>query len=408
MLGRYKKSLISLFRRVHELEADRVGNRLLALEIQEELLARITHAERRIRKARAANVQVKRSRTQRGNTRDASARLKAMHQRGFDYVSGQKSLIMALRTIGDAVAFIYGDRHELKQLARAEDAGFITGKQGTRLERAILRASFQWGATVVMNDLTNNLRHGDITIFRPDLWPDGDSPIMLFEVKSGRGGNRQRAERQQQAAKEIMSYIHTDQRETEEGRYLRIETKERSQHHFEAITRLVKNLPAKGWSAAEIEPGLHYLVISCEAPNDIISQAFESLKGTERQWLVMDVNNFKGSALGYYPFPLCILDAGCLFGFYNGEFVINVLVGMHHVNQVVAAKNIGIELTDDAWKIVSLESNDGWGERYVTPRAVGQLAAEFLSLRWFIDHILLGQMTETMSRLFQEQAARSQ
>ena len=154
-----------------------------------------------------------------------------------------------------------------------------------------------------MNDLTNNLRRGDITIFRPDLWPDGDSPIMLIEAKSGRGGNRQRAERQQQAAKEIMSYIHTDQRETEEGRYLRIEAKERSQHHFEAITRLVKNLPAKGWNAAEIEPGLHYLVISCKAPNDVIPQAFEFLKGTARQWLAIDANNLKGSALGYYPFP---------------------------------------------------------------------------------------------------------
>ena len=89
--------------------------------------------------------------------------------------------------------------------------------------------------------------------------------------------------------------------------------------------------------------------------------------------------------------------------FYNGEFVINVLVDISHVNHVVAAKNIGIELTDDAWKIVSIEPNESWGERYVTSRAVGQLAGEFLSLRWFIDH--LGQMEETMSRLFQEQAA---
>jgi hypothetical protein len=169
MLGRYKKSVLSLFRRVHELEADRGGNRLLALEIQEELLARISRAERRIRKARAANVEVKRSRSQRGNTRDASARLKGMHQRGLHYISIQKSLITALRSIGDAVAF-----------------------------------------------------------------------------------------------------------------------------------------------------------------------------------------------------------------------------------------NIRIELTDSAWKIVSLEPNDSWGERYVIPRAVGHLAGEFVSLRWFIDHMLLGQMAETMSRLIQE------
>ena len=304
MLGRYRKSLVSLFQRVHELEADRVGKRLLALQIQEQLLVRISRAESRIRNARAVNVHVKRNLSQRGKTREVSAKLKDTHQRGLDYISTQKSLIMTLRSIGDAVAFIYGDRHELKQLARSEDAGFITGKQGTRLERAILRASFKWGATVVMNDLTNNLRRGDITIFRPDLWPDGDSPIMLVEAKSGRGGNRQRAERQQQAAKEIMNYIHTDQRETEEGRYLRIEAKEKSRHHFEAITRLLKSLSAKGWNGAEVEPGLHYVVISCNAPNTAIRQALEFLEGTARQWLVIDANDLKGAVLGYYPFRL--------------------------------------------------------------------------------------------------------
>jgi hypothetical protein len=46
-------------------------------------------------------------------------------------------LILALRAVGDAVAFIYGDRHELKELLQGEHAGFITGKQGARLERAI-------------------------------------------------------------------------------------------------------------------------------------------------------------------------------------------------------------------------------------------------------------------------------
>ena len=404
MLSRYRKSLVSLFRRVHVLEADRVGKRLLALEIQEELLVRIGRAERRIRKARAANVQVKRSLSQRGNTRDASARLKALHQRRLDYISAQKTLITTLRSIGDAVAFIYGDRHELKQLVRDEDAGFITGKRGTRLERGILRAAFKWGATVVMNDLTNNLRYGDITAFRPDLWPDGDSPIMLIEAKSGRGGNRQRAERQLQATKEIMEYIRTNQRETEEGRYLRVEAKERSQHHFEAVTRLIKDLPEKGWSAAEIEPGLHYVVVSCAAPEDAIPQAFGFLKNSARQWIIINANDHKNVARGYYPFPLCIRDADSLFQFYSGEFVINVLVDLSHVNQSVAAENI----KSNRWLAVGKwcpESPMKIGASGMSRPALSDiLRGEFLSLRWFIDHILLGPMADTMNRLVEEPA----
>ena len=123
---------------------------------------------------------------------------------------------------------------------------------------------------------------------------------------------------------------------------------------------------------------------------------------------MIDANDLKGAVLGYYPFPLCILDAECLFRFYSGEFVINVVVDIIHVNQVIAANNIKVEPTDNAWKVVSLKADENWGERYVTPRAVGQLAGEFLSLRWFLDHMLLGQMTEAMSRLFQEEAAKLQ
>ena len=173
----------------------------MALEIQEELLQRIGLAERRIRNTRSVNVQIKRGLSNRENTRAASDNLKFLHERGTNYVETQKTLIMTLRSIGDAIAFIYGDRYDLKQLASGQDAGFITGKRGTRLERAALRMAFEWGATVVMNDLTNNLLHGDLTIFRPDLWPAGGSPFMLIEAKSGRGGNRQRAERQRQTAK---------------------------------------------------------------------------------------------------------------------------------------------------------------------------------------------------------------
>jgi hypothetical protein len=70
-------------------------------------------------------------------------------------------VISVLRSIGDAIAFIYGNRWDIKQMVMKEESGFITGKRGTRLERKILRKAFEIGATVVMNDLTHTLRHGD-------------------------------------------------------------------------------------------------------------------------------------------------------------------------------------------------------------------------------------------------------
>ncbi len=209
------------------------------------------------------------------------------------------------------------------------------------------------------------------------------------------------------AVKEVMEYIRTDQRETAQGRFLRIQANERGRHHFETVTQLIKDLRAKGWIAAEIEPGLHYVVISCEAPEEIIPQAFEFLDSTAQQRVMLDVNDHKGAVLGYYPFPLSMRDAASVFRFYSGKFVISIFVRISCINQIVAVNNIRTVPTGKGWEISPLEPHENWGERYVMPRAVGQLAGEFLSLRWFIDNILLGPIADEMTKLFKEQAAQT-
>jgi hypothetical protein len=67
---------------------------------------RITRAEARIRKRRRLNAEIKRQRSQRGTSREASNALKARWEAGRAYEETQKELIWALRAIGDAVAFI--------------------------------------------------------------------------------------------------------------------------------------------------------------------------------------------------------------------------------------------------------------------------------------------------------------
>jgi hypothetical protein len=177
MLARYKKSLLELFKRVHELQSDPLGKRSWALGIQETLLKRIGRAEYLIKTIRKANGKIKMKISHRGNSREQSRALKKLYA-GKTNIDQQKTLISILRSVGDAVAFIYGDRWDLKQLALKQGAGFVTGKRGTRFERKILRRAFALGATVVMNDLTHTLRHRDITVFRPDLWPEGGSPFF--------------------------------------------------------------------------------------------------------------------------------------------------------------------------------------------------------------------------------------
>jgi len=76
-LSRYKNGLIALFERVHRLQADPTGKRLLALEIQEELLLRIGRAKRVIRCTRNEIDALKCRLAQRGNDRETSRRIKA-------------------------------------------------------------------------------------------------------------------------------------------------------------------------------------------------------------------------------------------------------------------------------------------------------------------------------------------
>jgi hypothetical protein len=191
----------------------------------------------------------------------------------------------------------------------------------------------------------------------------------------------------------IASYLRTDFRESDGVYRSRVAPKERSSHHFDAVTDLIKGLPEKGWKTKEIEKGLHYVLISCEAPEASIREAFAQFIN-ERLKFFLNVNEFKKVAFGYYPFPLCIRDAEALFQFYSGQFLIYVVLDIGYINDCLAAHDVKVESLEGAWSLLSLVPNDMWGERLVTSRAVGQFAGEFLSLDWFIANILTGEMQE--------------
>jgi hypothetical protein len=74
---------------------------------------------------------------------------------------------------------------------------------------------------------------------------------------------------------------------------------------------------------------------------------------------------------------------------------------VNYINDRLADKGIKVKPLNDAWELVSLSPDENWGERYVTSRAVRQIGGEFLSLKWFIDNLLLGEMAEVFSKVMQ-------
>jgi hypothetical protein len=272
-----------------------------------------------------------------------------------------------------------------------EDAGFITGKRGTRLERTILRRAFAIGATVVMNDLTHTLRYGDITVFRPDLWPEGESPFLLIEAKTGRGGNKGRAARQKCGMKQIVEYLSSDTRTVEGHLWQRVSVRQFPEYHGDTFARLATALPRGGRLVEEVERGLYYILLDGACKTYNYDEVFGPLLDKFGPMLALRVNDMKRQHLGYYPFPLSIRDPDVLFRFYNDEFVTYVFVSMEHVNAALASDGTKIKLTDDAvypWQILQI-GEIGVGP-YVSFYPLWRLASEFLRLDWLLNNLITG------------------
>jgi hypothetical protein len=66
---------------------------------------------------------------------------------------------------------------------------------------------------------------------------------------------------------------------------------------------MMTQLPDAGSLLEEVEPGLHYALISvgCQLSYD---EVFHSLLGESRPMFMINVNGMKERHVGYYPFPL--------------------------------------------------------------------------------------------------------
>lgn len=126
-----------------------------------------------------------------------------------------------------------------------------------------------------------------------------------------------------------------------------------------------------GGGYLEVEPGLYYLVET--APKgEAIS---EVLKHITEPPMVYFVNEAKGNNHSYFPFTLSFIDPETLFRFYNGEFLLIVIVDTSVMRNWLASRGMSVEiLVDDrfAMEVVNqqpvgeefhkiLVSNHFWG-----------------------------------------------
>ncbi|HMN15216.1 MAG TPA: hypothetical protein PKD55_23095 [Bellilinea sp.] len=136
MIRYYKSSLISLFIKLQEFHNDPNHSSFRCLEIQEELISKISYIESQIKKRKGL---VKKLKKQLGTKREVklskeeSKSIKNKITQMQRQIDEYQEITYIFREIGDGIAFTLIDKWDIKPFIFKETAGFISGKKGCRV-----------------------------------------------------------------------------------------------------------------------------------------------------------------------------------------------------------------------------------------------------------------------------------
>jgi hypothetical protein len=390
VIGRYKKTVIALLRLLRQFQAQPQNTTLLA-NIQRRLFRAICNVERRSKRAdeRAAAARHL-LRTGRLPKEQAKA-LKRQIEFFASSKLGYSNLIYLLKSIGDGLAFTMFDRYDLKPLAFKQSPGSLRGKTGRRKELHILHALLKQNLRVILCDLTNVLRYGDICAEKFKL------PLPL-EIKSSRNGNA-RTDRQIKNLGNMISYLHTDEMEGLYGRpgiTKRVALTRRQKGYAHVLGELIESAKQANFAAREVEPGVHYVVMRRFKASDFEKYFKEK---TRVQFALLNSDKYTGTWAPFFPFVLSIDDVEECFGFAAGEFSILVHIDLDEAVRIAKRRGYVLtfdkpkdeyvpdHITDDDWLWWFKPSKPSASEVdyfAVGPHMVSRLFFEFASLKWLI------------------------
>ena len=201
-LESYYDIFIDLFTRVQLIQDNPMRAYEECLIIQQMLIQRIMEVESEILEAKHQITESKRLLTER-QTKDKAKVIKSRINSLHRLIDEFKYVLSVFRSVGDALIFTYIERWDIKPIAFKESPGFLTGKEGFKEELRILKEWFDKKKIAIMNDLTNNMRFGDITVI------DDFHQFSLIEVKSG--AQKFKAHKKQTNKRlKLESYLETD------------------------------------------------------------------------------------------------------------------------------------------------------------------------------------------------------
>ena len=387
MLSQYRRSLKQALSILNEIVFDPDNRTQTAHQLQILLLRRTIVCERRLRRAKTERKELKHSLSLRFPKEEAR-RIKYCIASKDKYAEGLRVVLNVYREIGDALAHTYIDRFDLKPFAFKQSHGFVSGKKGLRLERSVFRSlngRLKPGYVVILNDLTNCLRHGDLTAAA------FGHIVGIIEAKSGKLSSRQpREDRQSIAGTNLLEYIKTDKTSNlygMDGDFSRASCHSAVVDHTVRLNQMIRRSRKVGSLAQMIEPGLVYGVFRGDISNtrELLGPLFG--RGT-RKWVVSIINEQKHLNVGHYPFPLSIFDADELLDFYNGDIVIVVAADLLLLKRRLRRHSLDASLVYDRDWCLKVTPIEGDGMIFVSNHFFNRIFAEFVSLRWMCDEIV--------------------
>lgn len=347
----------------------------LAYDIQQLLLDRIIKVEERIIQN---NEIVKSNKIKNRNKNISPDERKDIGQetkRLNDVNEMLKQDLRRLREIGDSIAFAYFNKHDLKSLCWKQTAGFIGGKDGLKRELEELERFFNQGDFAILNDITNSLRFGDITV-------EKDGKPHLVEIKTSVHSNA-RIRRQEKDLNERMELIHNDYVENLFGsdkKLKKITSSTPEKNYVSGLEELIDIAIQKSKVSTKIEEGLTYIVIYKSNDFEFIKELIEKMNEPK----VIYINSMKGLEENYIPFPNLISDSKALMEFYNGNLILMVVIEMGAVRNKL--ENFGYELSSNDEKGWTIKfDNDGVEETVIASDFnITRVGREFVSLDWII------------------------
>jgi hypothetical protein len=344
--------------------------------LQQLLIHEVIRAEKKIRELKAE------LRTINKRTTDSAAakRLAYLENR----IEGFRQCAYIWRCFGDAIAFLYMDKFALKhsffsteKLSVKQSAGFIGDKEGLVNELAVIDFLLEHNIPALLADLTNTIRHGDICVM---VGPDPH----LIEVKSSKNLDS-RGKKQKRILEKLWAFYETDKAEGFRGfpEVSREVIERRERTYVEQINECIVEARKAGYAVRQPERGLHYIVMTQDAPD--IKQIMGSL-ALKAPWCFF-LNQAKSDRAWapYLPFMLSIEDKDDLWDFIRGNLFIFVFVEVDRLCEI--GRDKGYEATfdlDDESYPLRFVVPGGDGFTRASKQILGRIGMEFVSPEWVV------------------------